>query len=131
MIMPLHHHNHQAPQEKGKTLRILEVNVGRGGPANDLALVLACEEEVDILLIQEPWIGADLERKLSKRHRSHQAYAPGEEWKERPKVITYVRRQTSLRSVEKRQDIEDHGRNARYIVFRSPAKCRQRASLYY
>lgn len=33
---------------------------------------------------------ADLERKLSKRHKSYQAYAPGEEWKERPRVITYV-----------------------------------------
>ena len=83
----------------------MQVNVGRGGPANNLALVLACKEEVDVLLIQEPWIGANLEKRLSKRHRSYQAYAPGEEWKERPKVITYVRRQTSLRSVEKRQDI--------------------------
>lgn len=103
--MPLHYHNHQAPQEKVKTLRIMQVNVGRGGPANDLALALAYEEEVDILLIQEPWIGADLERKLSKRRKSYQAYAPGEEWKERPRVITYVRRETSLRSVEKSQGI--------------------------
>lgn len=88
--MPLHYHNHQAPQKKGKTLRIMQMNVGRGGPANDLALALAYEKEVDILLIQEPWIRADLERKLSKRHKSYQDYAPGEEWKERPRVITYV-----------------------------------------
>ena len=104
MVMLLHHYNHLAPQEKGKTLRIMQVNVGRGGPANDLALALAYEKDDDILRIQEPWIGPDLERRLSKRHRSYQAYASGEEWKERPRVITYVRRQT-LRSVEKRQDI--------------------------
>ncbi len=103
--MPLHYHNHQAPREKEKTLWIMQVNIGRGGPANDLTLALAYEEEVDILLIQEPWIAADLERRLSKRHKSYQAYARGEEWKERPRVIKYVRRQTSLRSVEKRQDI--------------------------
>ncbi len=103
--MPLHYHNHHGPQEKGKTLRILQVDVGREGPANDLALALVYEEEVDILLIQEAKIAADLERRLSKRHKSYQAYAPGKGWKERPRVIIYVRRQTSLRSVEKRQDI--------------------------
>lgn len=79
MVMSLHHYNHQAPQEKGKTLQIMQVNIGKGGLVNDLALALASEEEVDILLIQEPWIGADLERRLSKRHRSYQAYAPEEQ----------------------------------------------------
>lgn len=54
--MPLHYQNHQAPQKKGKTLRIMQMNVGRGEPANDLALALAYEKEVDILLIQEPWL---------------------------------------------------------------------------
>ncbi len=52
--MPLHYHNHQAPQENRKTLGIMQVNVRRRGTANDLALGLAFEEEVDILLIQEP-----------------------------------------------------------------------------
>lgn len=32
----------------------MQVNVGRGGPANNLALALAFEEKIDILLIQEP-----------------------------------------------------------------------------
>lgn len=52
--MLLHHYNHQAPQEKRKTLRIMQVNIGKGGLANDLALALASEEDIDILLIQEP-----------------------------------------------------------------------------
>ena len=95
--MSSHHHNHQTPQEKEKTLRIMQVNVGKGGPANDLALALACEEEIDILLIQEQWIGVDLERRLCKKHRSYQAYAPGEEWKERPRVIRSVRPGASIR----------------------------------
>lgn len=71
----------------------------------DLALVLAREEEVDIMLIQKPWIGADLERWLSKKHKSYQAYAPGEEWKEWPRVITYIHWQTFLWFVKKRQDV--------------------------
>ena len=102
--MPPRLSNHQMRQIC-KTLQIMQVNVGRGGAANDLALAIAFEEDIDILLIQEPWIGADLERKLAKRHKSYEAYAPGEAWKERPRVITYVRRQTPLWSVEKCQDI--------------------------
>ena len=54
----------------------MQVNVEKGGPANDLALALAFEEEIDILQIQESWIAADLERRLSKRHKSYQAYIP-------------------------------------------------------
>lgn len=83
----------------------MQVNVGRGGPANDLALALAFQEKIDMLLIQEPWIGTDLERRLSKKHNSYQAYAPEEEWKERPRVITYVRRNSSFVYTYKRQDM--------------------------
>ena len=103
--MPSNHPNQQLQHKERNNLRIMQVNVGRGGPANDLALALAFEEKIDILLIQEPWIGADLDRRLSKKHGSYQAYAPEDEWKERPRVVTYVRRQNSLWSVEKRQDI--------------------------
>lgn len=49
----------------------MQVNIRRGELANDLALALTFEKEVDILLIQKPWIGADLERKLSKKPRSY------------------------------------------------------------
>ena len=44
----------------------MQANVGRGGAANDLALALAFEKDIDILLLQEPWIGADLGRQMSK-----------------------------------------------------------------
>ena len=32
-----------------------------------------------MLLIQEPWIGADFEKRLLKKHNSYQAYALEEE----------------------------------------------------
>ena len=103
--MLLHYLNHQAPKEKRKTLKIFQINMGIGRPANDLAFALLFEEKVDILLIDEPWIAADLEKRLSKRHKSNQVYAPGEDWKKRPRVIIYIRGQTSLRFVEKKKDI--------------------------
>lgn len=58
-----HYQKNQKPQEEGRTLCIMQANVGRGGSANDLASALAFEEGIDILLIQEPWIGTDFRKK--------------------------------------------------------------------
>lgn len=82
----------------------MQANVGRGGAANDLALALVFENIIDILFLQEPWIGADLSRKMSKKHNVYQAHVPQDKWYERPKVIIYVRRNHLLRCIEKRQD---------------------------
>ena len=49
-------------------LKILQVNVERGGAANDLVLQYAFEKKYDLVLIQEPWIGKDLDRRISKKH---------------------------------------------------------------
>lgn len=65
---PQLHSTYQMPQNR-HTLQIMQVNIERGGPANDLALAIGVEENIDVLLIQEPWIGADLERKLVKTQR--------------------------------------------------------------
>lgn len=54
----------------------MQVNVGRGEAANDLALQLAYQNNFDIVLIQEPWIGSNLDQQMSKRHNAYQAYAP-------------------------------------------------------
>lgn len=103
--MQLHNQKNQKPQEGEKTLRIMQTNIVRGGLANDLALALAFEDEIDIFLIQNSWIGVDLEKKLFKKYRGHQAYAPKKEWKKRPRVIMYIRRQNLLRPIKKEQNL--------------------------
>lgn len=65
-------------------LKILQVNVGRGGVANDLALQYVFEKECDLVLIQEPWIGKDLDRQISKKHIRFQVYPPKNQWSDRP-----------------------------------------------
>ena len=59
---------------------------------------------MDMVLIQEPWVGADLDRKMTKKHNAYQAYAPEEEWTEWPKVLTYARRKQWPYCLEKKQD---------------------------
>lgn len=86
-------------------LTVMQVNVGRGGPASNLALALGHERGIDIIMIQEPWIGQDLDRKMCKKHKGYQAYVPEDEWEERPRVITYIQQGELIPCTEKRQDI--------------------------
>ncbi len=53
---------------------------------------MAFEQQMDMVLIQELWVGAELNRKMTKKRNIYQAYAPEEEWTERPRVLTYARR---------------------------------------
>lgn len=49
--------NSQKPHNQKKNpkdLTIMQVNVGKGGPINDLALSLGYEHDMDIIIIQEP-----------------------------------------------------------------------------
>ena len=87
-----------------QTLRILQINVGRSGIANNLALTMAFEKKIDLFLIQEPLIGEDLDRKLSKKHNAYQAFAAEDILSNRPRVITYARQKRLGIKLEKRQE---------------------------
>ena len=80
------------PGKNTKQLTVIQVNVRRGGPANDLALALGYKRDMNVIMIQEPWIGRELDRRMCKKHREYQAYASEDEWEERPRVIIYVRK---------------------------------------
>jgi len=79
-------------------LQILQLNVGRNWEAHETALQLAFENNCHAVLIQEPWIFTDRSRRLSKHHPSFQQLAPIEDWSERPRVLTYVRKHPHLRA---------------------------------
>ena len=64
--------NHTWNENRG-LLKILQVHLGREGAANNLALQYAFENQCDILLVQEPWIGADLNCKMAKKQVKYQA----------------------------------------------------------
>lgn len=86
-------------------LRIMQANVGRSPSAHDLALVHACNNQIDILLIQEPWIFTDLALRKSKTHPSFEAFSPLSTWNSRPRVFTYVRRGKELRPFQPTTDL--------------------------
>ncbi len=87
----------------------MQINVGRGAPSHELALTLAFEDQIDIILIQEPYIYRDLTRCITKRHPSYEAFAPIDNWSDaRPRVLTYVRKNAGLQSTQDRPELADN-----------------------
>ncbi|KAK5989434.1 hypothetical protein PT974_10953 [Cladobotryum mycophilum] len=81
-----------------KTLRIFQANVGKIGPAHDTALALADTEEFDIILMQEPWVSLKGDS-MTKTHPGYRIYSPVNSWegtRDRPRVMTYIRRNLEL-----------------------------------
>lgn len=79
-------------------LLILQLNVGRNWEAHEAALQLAYEHQCHAILIQEPWIFSDRSRRLSKHHPSFHQFAPVEDWTNRPRTLTYIRKHHHLKA---------------------------------
>lgn len=80
-------------------LKIISVNVCRGAQAHEIALNEANQISADVILIQEPHIFSDRSRRITKRHPSYETFSPNEDWtSSRPRVVSYVRKESCLRS---------------------------------
>ena len=71
----------------------MSINVGRGGPTQDIALARAFELGVDVLLVQEPlW---KMQSKSTKTHPGYDCHIPHGEDQSRPRAVTYTRKSGS------------------------------------
>ena len=97
------------PAPVSKPLSLLQVNVGRRPRPHEIALTLAFSDNIDIILIQEPFISDDLSRRLTKRHPSYECFAPTDDWiaNGRPRVLTYIRRGAGIHATQVRPNITD------------------------
>jgi hypothetical protein len=57
-----------------KPLIVLQINVGRGATLHKIALLLANDSFIDIILIQEPYIFTDYKRKITKFHPRDESF---------------------------------------------------------
>src|ERR1700761_417679 len=87
-----------------RPLSLLQLNTGTGGASHEIALATAFLENIDILLIQEPYISKDLNRRLTRRHPAYNCFAPIDNWVEhgQPQVMPYVRKGVGLRTTQVR-----------------------------
>lgn len=67
-----------------------------------------------------------MDRRISKKHVGFQAYAPEDQWNDRPRVLTYVKRNLQGIQVEKRQDLLVCSPDGLVIELKSP-----KVSLFY
>src|SRR6201990_1382695 len=85
------------PNPPLRPLTLLQINVGRGPKSHEIALSHASFEQIDVLLVQEPYIYTDLSRRITKRHPLYDCYTPTDDWTTgRPRVLTYVRKRARL-----------------------------------
>ncbi|POS81735.1 hypothetical protein EPUL_005617, partial [Erysiphe pulchra] len=71
-------------------LKFMSINVGRGGATHDIALARACELQLDVLLVQEPWWSG-----RTKSHPYFDRHIPYAVANTRPRAITYTRKDTA------------------------------------
>ena len=71
---------------------ILQANVARAPEAHLLLLESAFRQHVDLILVQEPWIGRDPERRLTKWHPAYETICPWEDWETHPRSLIYARK---------------------------------------
>jgi hypothetical protein len=57
-----------------KPLIVLQINVGRGVTPHEIALSLANNSLIDIILIQEPYIFTDYRWKITKFHPMYKSF---------------------------------------------------------
>ncbi|APA10088.1 hypothetical protein sscle_05g048580 [Sclerotinia sclerotiorum 1980 UF-70] len=53
-------------------------------------------DQIDIITIQEPYIYKDTSRKITKTHPSYEIFTPLDDWKENPRVLTYIRKEIGI-----------------------------------
>ena len=82
--------------EEKSALKILSVNVGRSSVANELALQIAFQTRAVLLLVQEPYVSRDFNRRITRKHPSFECFTPVENWSVRPRVLTYSRKDSGL-----------------------------------
>jgi hypothetical protein len=91
------------PKPPQKPLTLLQINVGRVPAPHEIALSHASSEEIDVLLVQEPYVYKDLSRRITKRHPAYECFTPLDDWTSgRPRVLTYVRKRAGLRTTQVR-----------------------------
>ena len=83
-----------------KPLTILQVNVGRGATSHEIALSLAFDSLIDVILIQEPYIFSDRKRRITKFHPVYESFSPLNDWETRPRVMSYVRKGAGLEAIQ-------------------------------
>ena len=85
-----------------KSLTILQANVAKGATSHELALSLANDFQIDVILVQEPYIFKEISRRITKCHSAYETFTPLDSWETRPRVVTYTRKGAGIQASQLR-----------------------------
>lgn len=71
--------------------RVIQCNTQKSSAKHAALLQVASQAGVDAICVQEPWISPDLKNRRTQTHPAYIIIPPTSVWKERPRVMTYVR----------------------------------------
>src|ERR1700722_9851134 len=71
--------------------KVGQCNTRHSSNVHDALLSLAYENDIDVILVQEPWVHSELDLRRTRAHSGYRAVVAEGIWKERPRVVTYVR----------------------------------------
>lgn len=83
----------------------MQVNVRKVGQTNNHALLFGYKRDIDIIVVEKPWIECKLNKKMCKKHKEYQVFASEDKWEKKPRVITYVQKKTLAQQTKKHQYI--------------------------
>jgi hypothetical protein len=114
-----------------ESLTILQINVGRGASAHEIALFQAYFNDINIILIQEPYIFKNLARKITKKHPSYECFSPTDSWETsgRPRVLTYIRKKKGIQAFQLRPNLIDQEILSDLLLLQISARSGQSALL--
>jgi hypothetical protein len=82
------------------SIRILQVNLNRSQPATESALQLALESNVDLVLVQEPWLARKEQEDSYEQVQStqHPSFIQLFLWNRviRPRTLTYISKSSQI-----------------------------------
>ena len=84
------------------TLTVLQINVGRGATPHEIALSLANDSSIDLILIQEPYIFSDCTCRITKHHPMYETFTPSDNWETCPRAMSYVCKGSGLHASQLR-----------------------------
>lgn len=90
---------------RNRSLYVFQANVAHGQSHHDIALSMAYEEGADVILIQEPWIHSQQEKRRTKTHPAYSIFSPNDDWNTRPRVLTYINKGRNLRPTQLRPSL--------------------------
>lgn len=87
-------------------------------------MIAADDGNIDVLLIQEPYIFHDISRQITRRNPAYDCYTLTDDWAYKPRVLTFVPKGAGIKPEQIRPINNTAARDLLFITLTSPTQQR-------